>query len=335
MKKVIILTSITFMLSFLLSYSLQAKPVVADTNKAKMVKLGGDAFGVRMFSDGVLVIEVENNLPGTKETSPAVISGIKVNDVIKKVNGKTLYSNEEFTEMVALYDGTPLQLLIERNDKFIETELIPQYDAQGILRAGLWIKDSAAGIGTITYFDTENNTFGALGHGICESNTGKIIPISYGEIASAKINDITKSENGKVGSLNGYFNERSIGKVYCNSDCGIFGKFSFEPECKTITVATKDDVKVGEAEIYCTLSDNIKKSYDVRIKRLSHQGQNTMIIEITDQELLRETGGIVQGMSGSPIVQNGKLVGAITHVLVNNVKCGYGIYIEDMIDKSA
>lgn len=334
MKRIFSFTSIIILSILLFSYTLQVKPVSANTENAKVVKLGGEAFGIRMFSDGVIVIEVEKSIPGSEEPSPAVIAGIEVNDIIKKVNGKTLRCNEDFTNMISQSNGNPLDLLIERNDKLLETELIPQNDSQGILRAGIWIKDSAAGIGTITYYDTSNSTFGALGHGICESGTGTLIPVLYGEIATAEINDITKSKNGNVGSLNGYFNEDSTGEVYCNSDCGIFGKYIAEPESKTITVAEKEDVKIGDAEIYCTVNNNVKRAYDVRIKRLSNHGQDMMVIEIIDQELLALTGGIVQGMSGSPIVQNGKLVGAITHVLVNNVKCGYGIYIEDMLEKS-
>lgn len=335
MKKTVLLTSLVLTISIIFSCSIQAEPVIADAVNGKTVKLGGEAFGIKMFSDGVMVVEVENTLPGTDTPSPAVTAGIQVNDIIKKVNNISIYSNEEFTKIIKEYNGTPLNLLIERNNMYFKTSLKPEYDTQGILRAGIWIKDSAAGIGTITFYDTENSTFGALGHGICEASTGRLIPISYGEIAQAKINDITISENGKVGSLNGYFDGEPLGEVYCNSDCGIFGEFVSEPNNETVMIAGKDEVNIGKAEIYCTLNDNIKKAYEIKIKRLTHHGQNTMIIEITDPELISHTGGIVQGMSGSPIVQNGKLVGAITHVLVNNVKCGYGIYIEDMIEKIA
>ena len=335
MKKRITCASIILVFVLILSYSAPAKQAVAESNSEKSVILGGEAFGIRMFSDGVIVVGVEENLSGTNESSPAVTAGIEVNDIIKSANGQSICSNEEFTEIITSSKNEPISLIIERNSEALSLTLTPQYDSQGILRAGLWIKDSAAGIGTITYYDTETCSFGALGHGICESSTGTLMPISYGEIAPAIINDIEKSENGDVGSLNGYFEDTEIGKVKNNCDSGIFGVFTNVPKGKTIQVAEKSEVKTGKAEIYCTLNDNQKKSYEINIKRLSNHGNDTMLIEITDERLLEITGGIVQGMSGSPIVQNGKLIGAVTHVLINNVKYGYGIYLQDMMEYSS
>lgn len=335
MKRFFSIFAVILVFSLIFSNRVPTKQVISDAVQNKTVQLGGEAFGIRMFSDGVMVIEVEDCLIGSDFTSPAIDAGIKVNDIIKSVNGETLYSNEQLTNYIENYQNIPLKLVIERENEVIETELIPSQDSQGNYRVGMWIKDSAAGIGTVTYYDRDNNTLGALGHGICESSTGKIIPISYGEIAKAKINDITKSENGKVGSLNGYFEEQTVGNVQKNTEFGIFGEINSDTTGQFIEIADKSEVKSGKAEIYCTLNGDLKKSYDIRIKRLSNRGENSMVIEITDPELLELTGGIVQGMSGSPIVQNGKLVGAVTHVLVNNVKCGYGIYIEDMMKVAA
>lgn len=332
MKKTFSVFTVILFSLILFYNSTPSKQVVTDSVENKTVKLGGEAFGIRMFSDGVMVIEVEECLIGSELSSPAINAGIKVNDIIKSVNGEALYSNEQLTKYIEEYRDVPLNLVIERNNQTFETKLIPSLDSQGCYRAGMWIKDSAAGIGTVTYYDVNNKTIGALGHGICESSTGKIIPLSYGEIAKAKINDITKSENGKVGSLNGYFDGEVVGRVSRNTDVGIFGDMICESKSKFIEVAEKNDVKIGKAEIYCTLDGDIKKSYDIKIRKLSNHGDDTMVIEITDPELLELTGGIVQGMSGSPIVQNGKLVGAVTHVLVNNTKRGYGIFIEDMLE---
>ena len=332
MKKAVSLTAAIVLFLATISYTPNAQPTIAQNYETKKVILGGEAFGIRMFSDGVLVIEVEKSLYGSESPSPALLADIKANDIIKSANGTTLTSNEQFTEMILTSDEKPLELVIDREGEIIETELIPRYDSKGNLRAGLWIKDSAAGIGTITYYDNETLSFGALGHGICESQTGKLIPISYGEIAKASINDVTKSENGKVGSLNGYFEGDILGYAETNLSCGIFGNYEENIQGETIETASRNEVKTGKAEIVCTLSGCEKESYDIRIKKLNHNGENTMVIEITDPELLDITGGIVQGMSGSPIIQDGKLVGAVTHVLVNNVRCGYGIYIEDMIN---
>lgn len=332
MKRLVAIATLFSAFTLFFSYSTPSKEVISQASDCRTVQLGGEAFGIRMFSDGVMVIEVEERLIGSEEVSPAVKAGIKVNDVIKSVNGKTLHSNEQLTEYITNYENQSLTLRIERNNNIIETVLTPVVDTSGIYRAGMWIKDSAAGIGTVTYYDSENKKVGALGHGICESSTGKVIPLSHGEIAKAKINDITKSENGKVGSLNGYFDEETVGNVLRNTDVGIFGEMTCETNNKVIEIADKKDVKIGKAEIYCTLDENCKKAYDIKIKRLQNHGEDTMVVEITDPELLELTGGIVQGMSGSPIVQNGKLVGAVTHVLVNNVKYGYGIFIEDMMN---
>lgn len=332
MKKATIFTIvISIFTTIILSYSPQSQQVMAEVEDTKVVQLGGEPFGIRMFSDGVLVIEVEDTLYGSDIPSPASIAGIKANDIIKTVNGETLMSNEQFTKIITNSNKNDLLLTIDRNGEIIEKTLTPQYDSRGTLRAGLWIKDSAAGIGTITYYDTDTSSFGALGHGICESQTGKLIPLSYGEIAKASINDVDKSENGDVGSLNGFFEGEIIGDAYTNCESGIFGNLKTETESEFVEVADKSEVKLGKAEIFCTVDGSSKESYEIKIKRLSHNGDDTMVIEITDPELLEITGGIVQGMSGSPIVQDGKLVGAVTHVLVNNVRCGYGIYIEEML----
>lgn len=334
MKKVTTFILILSIFTALFSYTPPAQQTLAKEKEINTVQLGGEPFGIRMFSDGVLVIEVENTLYGSDIPSPAALADIKANDIIKTVNGETVLSNEQFTKFITNSNKEDLLLTIDRNGETVKTTLTPQYDSQGNLRAGLWIKDSAAGIGTITYYDTETMSFGALGHGICESQTGTLIPLSYGEIANAKISDVTKSENGEVGSLNGYFEGEIIGEAYTNCDCGIFGNLTTETNSEIVEVAERDEVKTGDAEIYCTVNGNIKESYDIKIKRLSQGSEKSMVIEITDPELLEITGGIVQGMSGSPIIQNGKLVGAVTHVLVNNVRCGYGIYIEDMINSA-
>lgn len=332
MKKAITLTLIISLLAVTFSYTPQTQQAVAEVKEVRTVQLGGEPFGIKMFSDGVLVIEVESTLYGSDIPSPASLADIKANDIIKSVNGETLYSNEQLTDIIINSNRNELNLSIDRNGEIIETTLIPQYDSQGNLRAGLWIKDSAAGIGTITYYDTSTNTFGALGHGICESKTGKLIPLSYGEIAKASISDVTKSKNGEVGSLNGYFEGDILGDAYLNCECGVFGSLSVETQNEFIEVAEKSEVRTGDAQIYCTVNGNVKKCYDIKIKRLSHNGDSSMVIEITDPELLEITGGIVQGMSGSPIIQDGKLVGAVTHVLVNAPTKGYGIFIENMLD---
>ncbi|MBQ7818648.1 MAG: hypothetical protein IJ341_03005 [Bacteroidales bacterium] len=334
MKKMKFAIIMFLVISVFTFYIPENKQVLAQAEGSKKVSLGGESFGIRMFSDGVLVIGVEDTLFSNNVVSPALLAGIKPNDVIKSADGVILNTNEELSMIIENSGEKEISLKIDRNGKEIDTVLIPKADSQGNYKAGMWVKDSAAGIGTVTYYDNETSSFGALGHGICESETGKLIPIGYGEIANAKISGVDKSNNGDVGSLNGYFDGEIIGKATVNSENGVFGVIEKDSKTQLIDVADKKEVKVGNAKIYCTVDNGEKRSYNIKVKRLKVSGEDTMLIEITDPELLEITGGIVQGMSGAPIVQNEKLIGAVTHVLVNNVKCGYGIYIEDMLESA-
>ncbi len=335
MKKIIKAISVALILSMtMISSQSESAPVIAEAQSERKVVLGGDAFGIRMFSDGVMVIKVEEKLFGSDEPSPAFLAGIKEKDVIKSADGVKLYTNEQFSEILKTYENKELELCIERNTELIKLSIQPAKDSDNNVRCGMWIKDSAAGIGTVTYYDIENSTFGALGHGIYETESEMLIPLSYGEIVKTRITDTDKSKNGKVGSLNGYFSDESLGDAYKNTEVGIFGKTNCETSGNCIEIGTKSDVKTGKAQIYCTVDGFDKKAYDIEIKRINGRDDKDMVIKITDPELLKNTGGIVQGMSGSPIVQNEKLIGAVTHVLVNDVSTGYGVFIEDMMAHS-
>lgn len=323
-------------LAVLLAFStINTTPVktVSATTEPNYVKLGGEPFGIKILSDGILVINVEEKMCGTDIKSPAYESGIKKNDIIKKINSENVYSSTALSD--AIKENKTLVLNIERSGKELTLSVTPKIDNNGNPKLGMWVKDSSAGIGTVTYYDDKNGIFATLGHGICESETGALIPLHYGEINKATIYDVTKSVDGKAGTLNGYFEDEIIGTAYKNTSVGIFGKIS-EVSCNEyIEVGTRSEVTTGDALIYSTVDGNTKKAYDINIKRLNTISEhNGMLIEITDPELIEITGGITQGMSGSPIVQNGKLIGALTHVLINNVEYGYGIYIEDMIKEA-
>jgi stage IV sporulation protein B len=204
---------------------------------------------------------------------------------------------------------------------------------------GLWLKDSGAGIGTITYV-MPDGSFGGLGHGICESETGELTPIASGSVLDVTINGLTKGQRGIPGELKGYFNSSKIGALYKNTEVGVFGVLAEIPQAittKSYALGLKNDLKEGKATIICTLDDNERKEYSIEIFNINRnaQGNKCFSIKITDPDLLAKTGGIVQGMSGSPIIQNGKLVGAVTHVLVNDPTSGYGIFIENMITTDA
>lgn len=205
---------------------------------------------------------------------------------------------------------------------------------------GAWVRDSCAGIGTITYYDEKNNCFAALGHGICDNDTSYLLPLEHATVLSASISGISKSSAGKAGSLNGYFKDEELGTLTKNTSIGIFGRpdenYSFKQ--KQIEVAQTNEIKVGKASIYTTISQNNAEEYEIEITRICNKNKDSnesFVIKITDERLIDECGGIVQGMSGSPIVQNGKLVGAVTHVFLNNPQEGFGVAIQNMMSKYA
>lgn len=314
------------------------KNIIAEETASRQVVLGGDAFGIKLYSKGVMVVEISSVKTQSGEKSPARDAGINESDIITEANSVKLQSNEELSKIIAESKGEGIELKVQRGEETFETTLYPIMDSQGIVRAGMWIRDSAAGLGTITYYDTENSSFGSLGHGICDTDTEEIIPVESGQVLSATITDADKSVKGEAGGLKGYFNSDIIGEAVTNCDLGLYGICEIDPteNRRTIETACKEEVQQGEAQIYCTVDGTAPKFYDIYIEKVNSGEEKTknMVIEITDPELLEKTGGIVQGMSGSPIIQNGKLVGAVTHVFVNQPEKGYGIFIENMLEIS-
>lgn len=307
----------------------------ADANEAQSqtVYLGGEPFGIKMFCDGVLVIGMQDVETENGKEHPAKNSGIKVNDVIINANGEHIESSEELKGIIEASSGDEITLTIKRNDECIETNLLPSVDKSGELKAGLWIKDSTAGLGTITFYSEDKENFCGLGHGICESETNVLLPISSGDVELACITSVTKSSGSDIGTLNGYFTGEDIGDATKNLVNGIYGCTiqDFDSK-KSIEIADSSEVKLGEATIITTVNGSTPKEYEAEIiKVFPNDKTKNIVIKITDEELLEITGGIVQGMSGSPIIQNGKLVGAVTHVIVDKVDCGYGIFAENML----
>lgn len=210
----------------------------------------------------------------------------------------------------------------------------------GMYLIGAWVRDSCAGIGTITYYDEQNNYFAALGHGICDNDTSYLLPLEHATVLSASISGISKSSAGKAGSLNGYFKDETLGTLIKNTSIGIFGRpeENYSYTQKQIEVADTNEIKVGKASIFTTISQNDVEEYEIEITRICNKNKDSnenFIIRITDERLIDECGGIVQGMSGSPIVQNGKLVGAVTHVFLNNPQEGFGVAIQNMVSEYA
>ena len=229
-------------------------------------------------------------------------------------------------------------LTVKRGSRTIELSAEPEKDEDGEYCLGAWVRDSMAGIGTMTFFDPQSGTFGALGHGVTDVDTGQLLPLDHGSIMDASVKAVKKGERASPGELKGDFDlTRDSGTLYANTECGIFGKLSAEDAAKitgaALPIAKKDEIKTGRAAILATVSGNETREYDIEIEKIYSPSGSTrnLLLRVTDEELLAQTGGVVQGMSGSAILQDGKIIGAVTHVLLDDPSRGYGIFIENML----
>ena len=299
---------------------------------------GGQTFGIRMNTKGVVVVGIsEVECDGGRE-NPAADAGIHVSDVIISINDVEVNTVDEVTDVVADSEGKAVKIRVERDGKQSEHTLKPVKSKEdGFYRAGLWIRDCTAGIGTVTYINPEDMSIGGLGHGVCDADTGELMPLGSGTVFSVTVSDIVKGQNGSPGELKGYFNAGKTGVMTANDKTGVYGIITEKPKgVKPVEIALHDEVKSGPAVIRCALNDGEVKEYDVTIEQLPGMSQEkNMVIHVTDKELLEKTVGIIQGMSGIPIMQDGKLIGAVTHVLINDPTCGYGIFIENMLEAAA
>ena len=309
-----------------------AIPVRAVTlNRLEDAELyvGGVPFGVKFLTRGATVVGFED-----EAKNPAFAAGLRLYDVIIYVNGKSTPSVSELSEIVS--HGSELSLTVLRAGKERVIKFKPRYsEAEGKYVLGLYLKDSGAGIGTLT-FVTEDGTFGGLGHGICDSETGALVSLGSGSVLGVTLNGIVRGQRGDPGELKGYFNSSKLGSLAKNCDVGVFGRLASVPAeicTKRYRIGLKNELKEGAATLICTLDDNERREYAIEISsiNLNATGNKCFTVKICDSALISKTGGIVQGMSGSPIIQNGKLVGAVTHVMINDPTVGYGIFIENML----
>ncbi len=298
------------------------------------VTVGGFLFGVKLNADGLLIVDTGSVQCGSASVSPAKESGLEAGDVIVTVKGSAVTSAREFAEAVENSDGKPMKVEFMRSGEKKSAVLTPVLsDDEGKFKTGMWIRDSSAGIGTVTFTVPESGLFAGLGHGVCEQDSGKLIPFRSGELYDVKVNGIKRGTNGAPGELRGTFDGVRRGSVIGNTDNGVFGFIGGNVPGETYTIGTRNDLKEGDAEIFCTLGRDGIGRYSVSISDIdkSGTGNKNYTVTVTDASLSDKTGGIVQGMSGSPIIQNGKLVGAVTHVLVNDPCKGYGIFIDNML----
>ena len=315
------------------------------------VYVGGMPFGVKFYTEGVTVVgycDVEANGGQSSTCNPAREAGIQIKDRITHVGGQPIADAAALTAAVEASGGRPLDLTVCRTvpkrtasgvhpeQVEIQAVVTPVFsEAEQRYKTGIWVRDSGAGIGTVTFVLPASNAFAGLGHGICDNDTGELIPMQRGVVSDVTISSVEKGLSGDPGALKGYFNPGKTGTLLGNTDCGVFGVFAAPPaglDSRLVPVATRNEIKEGPATVRCTLDSGKIQEYAVTISAIDRdaQGPKCFTVKVTDPALLEKTGGIVQGMSGSPIIQNGKLVGAVTHVLINDPTTGYGIFIENM-----
>ena len=303
---------------------------------------GGNSVGVRLSSNGVLVVGYSEVVTRDgKDESPAQKGGIEIGDLITKVNNEEVKTSKDLISKIEKCKSNTIKLEISRDNTIITKEICPIKEENDKYKLGIWVRDSTSGVGTLTFYDSETGKFGALGHPVTDGDTNKLFSIGKGDILESSIISVKKGEKGSPGELRGVFieEENPIGTIDKNTQCGIFGcnKEAIEDynNNEPMKVGFRDEIKLGKAKIITTVDESGPKEYEIEILKLFTQEEpsaKSMIIKITDEELLAKTGGIVQGMSGSPIIQDNKIVGAVTHVLINKPDVGYGVYIDWMLE---
>ncbi len=311
--------------------------------KTTVVPIGNIA-GVKLYTSGVLVVGMSEIEGEDKKTyKPYENTGIEEGDTITKINEVAIHSTDDLIEKINMSKGKPLEIEYLHDEETKECSITPVKTNSEEYKLGLWVRDSAAGVGTVTFYEPSTKNFGALGHGITDIDTGDLLNISSGEFVTAKILNIKKGEDGNPGKIQGTVEEQeTIGEIAKNTAFGIYGKIKDLSSLnidmsKEMEVALRDEIKLGKATILCSLDNQNIEEYEIEITKIyreNNYNNKSMEIKVTDEKLIEKTGGIIQGMSGSPIIQNGKFVGAVTHVLVNSATEGYAIFGDLMLKQS-
>lgn len=316
-------TGNTFRMDLKLLGLINIKPVSVQVVDRRVVALCGTPFGIKMVTDGVMVVGTGAVTDcNSRAVSPAQTAGIQEGDIILSINGEKISSKKQLTKLVESSAGQPLSLVVRRGEQLTSLHLSPvRSSLDNSYHLGLWVRDSSAGIGTMTFYDPNNGCFAGLGHAICDVDTGQLMPLSQGEIVEASIIGVHAGKSGSPGQLQGAFvANRSIGSLYTNSYNGVYGRLMNQPvDAQTIPMAQCQEVRQGPVKILTTVSGQKPQLFDACIEKISlsqDEPTKNMVLRITDPDLLELSGGIVQGMSGSPIIQDGMLVGAVTHVYV-------------------
>lgn len=320
------------------------KTINVDVVSNKSLVACGNTIGVRIKLDGILVIGISSVVSNGQKVVPVRDTGIKPGNIIVAVNDRETESIDDLVDEISQSGGKPLRIKFKSGSEVLQAAVTPVMSSEdGKYHIGLWVRDSTAGIGTLTFYDANTGKFGALGHGITDIDTGMLMSVKSGEILESDILGVKMSRSGVPGELKGVFSEgRHLGTIESNTEVGIYGRLDRHAiqriKGRTYPVGVRANIREGPATILSNIDGKNIEEYDIVIQKVSRQnlnGSKGMIIKITDERLLGATGGIVQGMSGSPVIQDGKIVGAVTHVLVNDPTRGYGIFIETMLTNAA
>lgn len=304
---------------------------------------GGNVIGMKMQLEGLVVVSLEGfTTREYKKAEPYLGKNIQRGDTIVSLNNKKVESAEEFIEAIQKSKGALVTLGIIRNGNLFSEVINAEIDRNdGKYKLGLWVKDSASGVGTVTFINPKNNEFGALGHGVNDIDGNGLLNISTGRAYDAVILSVNRGKKGAPGELHGAMRgEDVIADIKKNTRCGVFGiiKSNIDMDKNQYEIGLKSEIVPGSAVILSTVSGNKCEEYNIKIEKVNYNNEvdsKDMVIRVTDKRLIEKTGGIVQGMSGSPIIQNGKIVGAVTHVLINDPTRGYGIFIENMLEEAS
>jgi len=310
------------------------KQVSVTVLEERAVVVSGAPIGIKMFTEGAVIVGMADVTGEDGLCCPARQAGLKPGDVIIEADGEKVEGNEQFSRAIEASGGRAVRIKYTRDGRTAVTALTPARQKDGSLRAGLWVRDSAAGIGTLTFYSPSGG-FAGLGHAVCDVDTGQVMPLRSGEIVGVAVTGVVQGRAGTPGELTGTFlGTAALGRMEANNEAGIYGSMPEAPEGVAAQIAPRQEVRVGPATMLATVEGMRPSEYDVYIERVEVNDRSltkNMVIRIDDPELLERTGGIVQGMSGCPVLQEGRLVGAVTHVFINDPTRGYGIFAENML----
>lgn len=322
--------------------NLNTQTVAANITEGRKVIPLGDLVGLKLYTQGVLVVgisEIEGE--DNRTYKPFEDAGIEQGDSILEINNEEVDSTQKLLACVSKSHGKPMKVTYLKDGEEKSATITPVKTGDNTYKLGLWVRDAAAGVGTLSFYDMQTKSVVSLGHGIQDIDTGEMVDISSGEFVTSTIVNIKRGEKNNPGKIEGSIeNSKDIGDIYGNTKFGVYGHLPKDglislDETKAMEVAERNEIKEGDASIICSLEDGKKEEYSVNLQKLfrnNNENNKSMIVKVTDQRLLDKTGGIIQGMSGSPILQNGKLIGVLTHVLVSDPTTGYGVFADLMIE---